>query len=175
MNYVSFSLQIASLAAIAVLATTIPLRKKNIDKKLGTCLLPLSKKKTVLFLAVLILAPLIIVFQWFRTFAFYAQLILCLSAVLAVELAIRDKVLGSKCGVYENAIIVDGRLLMKEDIRALPTLDYEKDSESFNGENGDFYRKALKIVTEKSGVIFVGFASEDERNDAVEIIKKWVK
>ncbi len=175
MNYVSLVLRIASLAAIAVLAATIPARKKNIDKKLGKCLLPLSNKKSVLFTAVLVLAPLIIVLQWFRVFAFYIQVILCLSAVLAIELAIRDKVLGSKCGVYENALIVDGRLLMKEDISALPTLEYEKESESFNGDNGDFYRKALQIVTEKSGVIFVGFSSEEERNNAVEIIKNWVK
>ena len=175
MNYVSLVLRIASLAAIAVLAATIPVRKKNIDKKLGTCLLPLSNKKSVLFTAVLVLAPLIIVFLWFRTFQFYIQVILCLSAVLAIELAVRDKVLGSKCGVYENALIVDGRLLMKEDIRALPTLEYEKESETFNGENGDFYRKALQIVTEKSGVIFVGFSNEEERNSAVEIIKNWVK
>ena len=144
-------------------------------KKLGKCLIPLSQKKSTLFVAVLVLAPLIIVFQWFRVFQFYIQVILCLSAVLAVELAVRDKVLGSKCGVYENALIVDGRLLMKEDITALPTLEYEKESESFNGENGDFYRKALKIVTEKNGVIFVGFSNEAERNNAVEIIKNWVK
>ena len=175
MNYVSLVLRIASLAAIAMLAATIPMRKKKLDAKLGKCLIPLTQKKSTLFVAVLVLAPLIIVFQWFRVFQFYIQVILCLSAVLAVELAVRDKVLGSKCGVYENALIVDGRLLMKEDITALPTLEYEKESESFNSENGDFYRKALQIVTEKSGVIFVGFSSEEERNSAVEIIKTWVK
>jgi len=175
MDYVSLILRIASLAAIVMVAATIPVRKKKLDAKLGKCLIPLSRKKSTLFLAILVLAPLIIVFQWFRVFAFYIQVILCLSAVLAVELAVRDKVLGSKCGVYENAIIVDGRLLMKEDIRALPTLEYEKESEAFNGENGDFYRKALQIVTEKSGVIFVGFSSEEERNSAVEIIENWVK
>ncbi|MBO4509282.1 MAG: hypothetical protein J5747_11690 [Spirochaetaceae bacterium] len=175
MNYVSLVLRIASLAAIAMLVATIPMRKKKLDAKLGNCLIPLTQKKSTLFLAVLVLAPLIIAFQWFRVFAFYIQVILCLCSVLAIELAVRDKVLGSKCGVYENALIVDGRLLIKEDITALPTLEYEKESEAFNGDNGDFYRKALQIVTEKNGVIFVGFSSEEERNSAVDIIKNWVK
>lgn len=175
MDYISLALKIASLAAIVLLAATMPLRSKKLNARLGKCLLPLAKKRSIFFIVILVLAPLIIAFQWFRVFAFYIQVILCLSAVLAVELAVRDKVLGSRCGVYENAIIADGRLLMKSDIRAFPTLEYEDESEAFNGENGDLYRKALQIVTEKNGVIFVGFSSEEERNSAVEIMKDWVK
>ena len=175
MNYVSLVMQVCSLVVVAILLAMIPARKKTLDKKLGANLLPLTKKKNRLFVVIMVLVPVMLVLLCFRTFAFYIQLILDLSAVLAVELAIRDKVLGSKCGVYENALIVDGRLLMKEDIRALPTLEYENESEAFNGDNADFYRKALQIVTEKNGVIFVGFASEEERTSAVEIIKNWVK
>lgn len=143
--------------------------------QLGDCLLPLQKKRSPYFVPTLLLAPLMIAVLWIRAFDLYIQVILCLSAVMAVELAIRDKLTGSMNGVYQDTLIVDGRVLKKEDIAALPTLSYEEESEAFNGENGDFYRKALQIVTEKSGVIYVGFASEEERNAAVEILKNWVK
>jgi hypothetical protein len=148
---------------------------------MGTCLLPLSRKKSMLFIAVLCFAPLMIVFQWFRDFQPYIHIILSLTAVLAIEIVIREQVYDARSGVYENALIVDGRLLLKDDIMALPTLEYENDPESFDESEDDSpsltdpaYKKALKIVTNKSGVIFVGFESEEERNQAVEIIKNWV-
>ena len=103
------------------------------------------------------------------------------TAVLAIEIVIREQVYDARSGVYENALIVDGRLLLKEDIIALPTLEYENDPEAFDeSEDGTpslsdpAYKKALKIVTDKNGVIFVGFESEEERNKTVEIIKDWV-
>lgn len=176
-----FYFSIAALASMFLLLATLPLRIKKLTKKMGTCLLPLSRKKSMLFIAVLCFAPLMIVFQWFRDFQPYIHIILSLTAVLAIEIVIREQVYDARSGVYENALIVDGRLLLKDDIMALPTLEYENYPESFDESEeaspsltDPAYKKALKIVTNKSGVIFVGFESEEERNQAVEIIKNWV-
>ena len=99
---------------------------------------------------------------------------------MAVEIVIRERVFDSRSGVYENAIIVDGRLLERSDIVAFPTLEYEnsedavENPEEYPSLEDPVYRKALKIVTKKSGVIFVGFETEEERNKTVEIVKNWV-
>ena len=176
-----FYFSIVALVAMVLILATLPLRIKKLTKKMGTCLLPLSRKKSMLFVAVLCFAPLMIIFQWFREFQPYIHIILSATAVLAIEIVIREQVYDARSGVYENALIVDGRLLLKEDIIALPTLEYENDPEAFDeSEDGTpsisdpAYKKALKIVTDKSGVIFVGFESEEERNKTVEIIKNWV-
>lgn len=176
-----FYFSIVALVAMVLILATLPLRIKKLTKKMGTCLLPLSRKKSMLFVAVLCFAPLMIIFQWFREFQPYIHIILSATAVLAIEIVIREQVYDARSGVYENALIVDGRLLLREDIIALPTLEYENDPEVFDeSEDGSpslsdpAYKKALKIVTDKNGVIFVGFESEEERNKTVEIIKNWV-
>lgn len=180
MNKFLFILSLLSLGTMVLILATLPLRIKNLSKKMGNCLLPLSRKKSMLFIAVLCFAPLLIVFQWFRPFAPYIHIILSVTAVLAVEIVIRERVFDSRSGVYENAIIVDGRLLERSDIVAFPTLAYEnsedtvENPEEYPSLEDPVYRKALKIVTKKSGVIFVGFETEEERNKTVEIVKNWV-
>lgn len=173
-------LSIVALAIMLLILGTLPLRIKKLTKKLGKCLLPLSRKNSMLFIAVLCFAPLMIIFQWFREFAPYIHIILSITAVLAIEIVIRERVFDARSGVYENALIVDGRLILKEDIVAFPTLEYENDPdaednpEEYPSVNDPTYKKALKIVTNKNGVIFVGFETEEERNKAVEILKNWV-
>lgn len=180
MKTFAFIFSIVALVAMVAIVATLPLRIKKLTKKLGNCLLPLSRKQSMLFVAVLCFAPLMIIFQWFRTFEFYIHIILSITAILAIEIVIRERVYDARSGVYENALIVDGRLFEKNDIIALPTLEYENDPEAeenpedFPSLNDPAYRKALKIVTNKNGVLFVGFETEEERNKAVEIIKHWV-
>ena len=180
MNKFLFILSLLSLGTMVLILATLPLRIKNLSKKMGNCLLPLSRKNSMLFVAVLCFAPLMIIFQWFREFAPYIHIILSVTAVLAVEIVIRERVLDSRSGVYENAIIVDGRLLERSDIVAFPTLEYEntedavENPEEYPSLEDPVYRKALKIVTKKSGVILVGFETEEERSKTVEIVKNWV-
>ena len=181
MNTFLFIFSIVALVVMILILATLPLRIKKLSKKMGECLLPLSRKSSMLFVAVLCFAPLMIIFQWFREFAPYIHIILSATAVLAVEIVIRERVLDARSGVYENALIVDGRYIVRSDIIAFPTLEYENDPDAFEdseeGEiamNDPMYKKALKIVTNSSGVIFVGFETEEERSKAVEIVKNWV-
>lgn len=164
-NYV---LQIVALLAYGALLVTWPNRKKKLMANLGEQVLPLTGTQNRFMVPVLVLAPTLILFQWFRNFGFMINAVLCGVALLAAELVIRERVLGAMAGVYKNGLVVDGRQLLFSEMYALPTLSYEDELE----DRDEFYRRTLEIVTENSGTLRVGFASVSERDAAVEIICK---
>lgn len=165
MNYL---LQIVALVAYAVLLVTWPNRKKKLMANLGEQVLPLTGVTNRFMVPVLVIAPALILFQWFRNFGFMINAVLCGVALLAAELVIRERVLGAIAGVYKNGLVVDGRQLLFSEIHALPTLSYEDELE----DRDEFYRRTLEIVTEQAGTLRVGFASVAERDAAVEAICK---
>ncbi len=159
-------LRILALGCYLVVLATWPGRKKRVTARLGKLVLPLTGTTNRLMVPVLVLAPLLILFQWFRDFGLMINAVLCGVALLAAELVIRERVLGTMAGVYKNGLVVDGRQLLFSEIHALPTLSYEDELE----DRDDFYRRTLEIVTENSGTIRVGFANVAERDAAVEAI-----
>ena len=165
---INYVLQIVALLAYGALLVTWPNRKKKLMANLGEQVLPLTGTQNRFMIPVLVLAPTLILFQWFRNFGFMINAVLCGVALLAAELVIRERVLGAIAGVYENGLVVDGRQLLFSEIYALPTLSYEDELE----DRDEFYRRTLEIVTENSGTLRVGFASVSERDAAVEIICK---
>ena len=165
---INYLLQIVALVAYATLLVTWPNRKKKLIANLGEQVLPLTGTQNRFMIPVLVLAPTLILFQWFRNFGLMINVVLCGVALLAAELVIRERVLGAMAGVYKNGLVVDGRLLLFSEMYALPTLNYEDELE----DRDEFYRRTLEIVTENSGTLRVGFASVAERDAAVEIICK---
>ena len=165
---INYLLQIAALVAYAVLLVTWPNRKKKLMANLGEQVLPLTGVTNRFMVPVLVIAPALILFQWFRNFGFMINAVLCGVALLAAELVIRERVLGAMAGVYKNGLVVDGRQLLFSEIHALPTLSYEDELE----DRDEFYRRTLEIVTEQAGTLQVGFASVAERDAAVEAICK---
>lgn len=157
-------------------------RGKNLDKKLGNKFIALSGSSHRLFYAAAALIPCIIVVQFFRELDFFVSIIIDGAAITGLEAVIREHLLRKRSGVYENALIVDGRLLWKTDIASFPTLAYE-DNEDESHSNADIYAqdakeikdKTLKIVTHKNGIIFVGFSSKEEREQAVSILRTWTE
>lgn len=165
-------MRIAALAISAYIFITMNIRRKKLQKSLGTCLLELTRRTTPVFWASVVLVPLFIAALWLRTFDMYVEVILCLTAVLAAVIVTRERNYCMLSGVWDNALIVDGRLLKKENIASFPTFDYEEDE---NAEQQDeIYRRALKVVTEDSGIIYVGFADEKEKKAACAILKDWL-
>ena len=156
-------LRIVALGCYLVILATWPRRKQRVTERLGKLVLPLTRTANRLMVSALVLAPLLILFQWFRDFGLMIHAVLCAVAVLAAELVIRERMLGAMAGVYQKGLVVDGRLLMFSDIHALPTLSYEDELEN----QDEFYRRTLEVVTENSGTIRVGFASQQERDSAV--------
>ena len=167
---INYLLQIVALVAYAVLLVTWPNRKKKLMANLGEQVLPLTGVINRFMVPVLVIAPALILFQWFRNFGLMINLVLCGVALLAAELVIRERVLGAIAGVYKNGLVVDGRQLLFSEIHALPTLSYEDELE----DRDEFYRRTLEIVTEQAGTLRVGFASVSERDAAVEAICKLV-
>ena len=167
---INYLLQIVALVAYAVLLVTWPNRKKKLMANLGEQVLPLTGVTNRFMVPVLVIAPALILFQWFRNFGLMINVVLCGVALLAAELVIRERVLGAIAGVYKNGLVVDGRQLLFSEIHALPTLSYEDELE----DRDEFYRRTLEIVTEQAGTLRVGFASVSERDAAVEAICKLV-
>ncbi|MCI6663697.1 MAG: hypothetical protein PUH08_02460 [Treponema sp.] len=165
---INYLLQIVALVAYAVLLVTWPNRKKKLMTNLGEQVLPLTGVTNRFMVPVLVIAPALILFQWFRNFGLMINVVLCGVALLAAELVIRERVLGAIAGVYKNGLVVDGRQLLFSEIHALPTLSYEDELE----DRDEFYRRTLEIVTEQAGTLRVGFASVAERDAAVEAICK---
>lgn len=141
-------------------------RKKKKAAELGDCILPLKKRGKNYFWLALAVAPGLIFLQRFRDFGPFINTILSLCAILSAELVMKERNSSLLSGVYKNGIVVDGRFILFSDILALPTLAYEHEEEI----QDDFYRQFLKIVTEQSGEIYVGFSSVQERENAVATI-----
>ena len=89
---------------------------------------------------------------------------------MAVDMTIQDYFLQKLNGIYENAIISLGKKLLKTNITAFPTFEYENDSEDASSVPPNM----LKVVTEQNGVIYLEFASAEERSEAAEILKNWL-
>lgn len=164
----NYLLQVGALLAYAFLLVTWPNRKKKLVASLGELVVPLTGTQNRFMVLVLVIAPALIVFQWFRDFGLMINAVLCGVALLSAELVIRERVLGAMAGIYKKGLVVDGRMLLFTDIHALPTLSYEDDME----DKDEFYLRTLEIVTENSGTLRVGFVSVEERTLAVETIVK---
>ncbi|MCR5698857.1 MAG: hypothetical protein K6G52_04340 [Treponemataceae bacterium] len=171
-----------SIFAIVMLCATYKLREKKIDRDLGNCIVQFVRKTNKLIIPVVIFALAMVVIQFFREFQLYICLILDAVAVLGTELALRDFIFQKKAGIYENAMIADGRIIKKNDIIALPTLEYEeseeykkeKENDEFAADAYETAMKSLKIVSDSHGEFYVGFADAQERAKAVEILKGWI-
>lgn len=176
----SMTLGIISLAIIAILIVSYFIRKKNLSIKLGECLIPLSRQKSFLFFPVLCFCPLIIIVQYFRHFSLYIHVILDIVAIIGVFIVINERLYSMLSGLYKDYLVVDARLIKRSDIMALPTIEYEQDEEYIISKQQDKYEKdalevaerSLKIVSSKSGEIYVGFANKEEREACVNELKK---
>ena len=184
METITKYLSLISLVLLLILSVSYFFRGKVLEKKLGACLLPLTRVHNKLFYIVILLSPFVLILQFFRSLDIFVSLVIDGAVLFGVEAVIRESLLKKRSGVYAHALIVDGRLLFKTDIVSFPTLSYENDEKaSYEKTNADIYasdaqaikEKTLKIVTHKNGIIFVGFTSAQERNNTVEIIRTWVE
>ena len=161
-------IRITAFLVYVLLLATWPARKNKICTALENCILPLQRKKSSLFILVVVFAPVLILVTCFRNFGTMINFVLCASAVLAVEVSIRDNVYNRLSGIYKNGMIVDGRYFLFNQITALPELGYEK--ENTEEEIDELYSRSMKMVTENSGIIYVGFASKEEKESAIKVI-----
>ena len=167
-----YTIIIPILTYAAIVADVIfrLVKQPKVKESLGKCLLPLTRKikKTnfVLIFFVLVFIALLFV----RKFQVWVEIVFALIAVMAVDMAVQDYFLQQLNGIYENAIISLGKKILKSNVTAFPTFEYEDDSEDASSVPPNI----LKIVTEENGTIYLEFISPEERNEAAQILKHWL-
>ncbi|MBP5793693.1 MAG: hypothetical protein J6W46_08660 [Spirochaetaceae bacterium] len=171
-NTLNYTIIIPVLAYAAIVADVIFrfVNQPKVKEALGKCLLPLSRKikKTNFILIFLILVFVALLFV--RRFQLWVEVVFALIAVMAVDMAVQDYFLQQLNGIYENAIISLGKKILKSNVTAFPTFEYEDDSEDASSVPPNM----LKIVTEENGTIYLEFISPEERNEAAQILKHWL-
>lgn len=181
---ITIILGIISLVVVFLLCISYPIRSKYLTKKLGKCLIPLTKQTnfSFFFFPVLCFCPLLIIVQYFRQFSLYIHIILDITAIIGVFIVMNERLYVMHNGLYKDYLVIDARLIKISDIMALPTLEYENDEEYIISKQQAQYEKdalelaerSLKIVSKKSGEIYVGFANKEEREVCVTELKKMI-
>lgn len=156
--------QWTSYAIASFLLFMLPVRIWRLTKKIGECLLPFTRRKNPLYIAIIVLAVIMLVVVRFQEFSLVVAIVLHGTALLGLEISLREIIYRKMAGVYENFLIVDGRLLIRKHILAFPTLEYEQTPS-----------QSLEILTKKNGTITVHFDSELERSKAVSVLSEWIK
>ena len=175
-------INVVALVLVWLAAALIKVQEKKLLSSFGECKVPFVCKKSVLLILVVIFGTAIVALQFFREFQVYINVVLDAVAVMASFLASKDFVLQKNAGLYENALISDGRVIKKSDVIALPTLEYEesedfkkeKENDEFSADAYETAMKSLKVVSNSHGEFYVGFSSKEERAKAVEIMRTWV-
>ena len=165
-------IRIISYVFALLLALSYPLRIKLLKRQAGNCLFPLTRHPHVLSFCATILALFMLLLLYLREFTFSVTLILHATAVLAVELAVRDRLYRQTAGVYEHLVIADARKIRIKDIISFTLPASRSEFEDTGGTNEKVENRVLKLVTEQSGEIFVGFENREERDKTAELLKQ---
>lgn len=165
-------IRIISYVFAVFLALSYPLRAKLLKKRAGSRLLPLTRHSHALPFCAAGLAFVMLTVLCFRDFTLSVTLVLHATALLAIELAVRDRLYRRTAGVYEYLIIADARKIRIKDIISFALPASRSELEDTDGTDEKIKNRVLKLVTEKSGEIFVGFENREERDKTVELLKQ---
>lgn len=157
----------AALLGFIGILCSIPHRRKKIFSKAGRCVLPLRVSSSKKWVAIAVLAFILILVVPLRNFGWFINIILLGTALFAAELAAREASGCGKAGIYENMLISGTSAVLWSEILSLPTLAYENDPET---KQVDF--KTLRVITQNGAEQLIVFNSEEERAKAVEEILK---
>mgnify|MGYP007101834934 FL=1 len=157
---ITIALCVASYVLYAALLLTFPLRLKNMQNSAGKLVLSLKQKTSKSYIAIFVIAPVIITLILLLSFPLTTQIVICACSVLAVHIVVKELLSRKIAGVYENALIFDGKHILLSDILSLPTLAYEEDASVCT----------LKIVTKQEGEFFITFATSEERQNTVQCL-----
>lgn len=144
------------LAYIAMLLL-LPLRMKKRLALAGGKVLALAGQVSRTYIAVLIVAPLLVTFVMLHGMGPLMDLVFCLCAVLAVYIAQSEALCRKNSGVYQKALVADGKMHFLSDIEALPTLAWEESPDN-----------TLEILSKDGNSVRIAFADKEERRAAVE-------
>lgn len=157
-------LGLAFLGFVAILCT-IPHRRKKIFSESGELVLPLKAAPSKKWVAIAVLAFLLILVVPLRNYGWFVNIVLLGAALFATEIAAREAAGIGKAGIYKNMLVSRTSAVLWSEILSLPTLAYENDPET---TQVDF--KTLRVLTKNGAEQLILFESEEERAKAVEVI-----
>ena len=169
MNTLFNIITIIALAGVVIEMLSFFVRKKRALKKLGKKHDSLFAKKSLSFLALFILSPMLIFLVHKRQLDLFPGIILYACAILALEIAVRDFTTRVLQGIYENGFVVNNKIILYDDIVDFdPFAPKSPDASTFTEDAQYIGTPRLDIVTESKGLIFVNFSTSGEKERFLE-------
>lgn len=159
-------LALALLGYIAILCS-IPHRRKKIFSQAGALCMSLRASSSKKWIGIAVLSFILIIAVPLRNYSWFVNIVLLATALVAAEIAAREAAARGKAGIYENMLISGTDSVLWSQVYSLPTLAYEKDEET---TQVDF--KTLRVILNSGKENTILFSSEEERNQAVDLILK---
>lgn len=158
----------ASYCAVLVLLFTIPFRRRAVVLRAGKVVWSFGKKKDLLVkgIFICILCALMIYVISIRRFSVFVQIAFCGTAILGVELAVRELSLYGLNGVFVNGIIYGTDFVDFDDIATFPVLQLPEN------EQEHYPKNVLVIATRSRGKVELIFESEEKCRQVTEAIFK---
>jgi len=138
-----------------------PYFEDSILKRAGKCVFSARPRPAKFSAAIIVCAPLIMLFSAFVDLRFYFKWMLCAVALLATEIAVREASTLHSSGVYENGVVTEGEVILFKDIsRAGKT--------STSGEiRGECI---VELEVSGKGTRRISYADEGERDAVLQAI-----
>lgn len=162
-----FSMLGISLIGYIAILISIPYRRKKIFSQAGSLFMSLKTASSKKWIGIAVLSFILILVVPLRNYSWFVNIILLATALVAAEIAAREAAGCGKAGIYENMLISGTDSVLWNDVYSLPTLAYENDEET---TQVDF--KTLRVILNNGKENLILFSSEEERNQAVDLILK---
>ncbi|MCR5724129.1 MAG: hypothetical protein K6G80_03490 [Treponema sp.] len=160
-----FSLLVVALLLYIAVLVSIPVRRRRTLAAAGACLMPLSAPSSKKWVAIAVVAGLVLLAVPLRNYGLVVSAVLLAAAVLGAEIAAREAAGSGRAGIYENMLILGTSAIRWSDIASLPTLSYEDDPDTTQVD-----KTTLRVLLEDGSEQLVLFSDEEERRRAVEKI-----
>jgi hypothetical protein len=158
-----------SFCIYAYLLLSLPRRIKKSAAAAGSCVLKLKGINSKRWILIVILTAVLIALTALISLGLFVDCIICMCALLATELSVREAVSMNRAGIYEHMIISGSHAVPYDTVKILPTLAYEDDPDTT-----DVNKSTLKIITTDGASSVLIFSSEQERAAAVKTMLELV-
>lgn len=165
MNF-NLILVIMSYILFAGSIVAIPIKRKNVMKLTGKSLITFPKKKFGYFIAVDIVAFILITILFFIRYSGFVSLVLCGCGVLGAWIIVGEAALGPIYGLYENGFVASGKFIPFDDIVTYPVFNLPKSEQKNHPDN------VLVIASKRYGNMEILFDSAEICSQVVAKLKE---
>ena len=158
-------LTVIAAVIYAGILISIPFRVKKIVNRIGELKIRLESVSVIRIAVIFIVCAGLLSVVPLRSFPTYIAAIFLGVALLGAYIASNEALSVNRAGIYQNGLIFGTEALLYDKIEALPTLAYEKDSETTMVDYS-----VLQILKKDGGKAELIFSSPDKREEALSAI-----